>query len=189
MPPEPYPPPPSTYQLGNLVLEALAQRLKASFFFFFLSEFPWFAACCSYQAPGFPHRSIFLPVQRLSGSRPVVVLLFSHLQLSSGSPVSLVLFQLSITAPARICDQLCISYFVLIPSATFSVQVSPEGSGSVNLQVWEDRELESHNHSPSSPPKLLWELWPVGQGWGTVLWVHQISLLSVFRHALQCLVS
>ena len=58
------------------------------------------AACCSSQAQGFPHRPALWPLQSLSGSLPVMAHLLSQLQVSPGSPVSLVLSQPVTTAPA-----------------------------------------------------------------------------------------
>ena len=140
--------------------EVLAQQLRA-----FFSEFSSFASGHSYQALGFPHRPTPWPVQRLSRSWPVQALLFSHLQLSLGSPVSLVLAQ-----PVTIGHQLCISYWVFIPAVNLITQVSP-GKGVQNPCFGRGGSCKVTITAQALLQSCRWQLRCPGQGPGPYHWL------------------
>ena len=127
---------------GHCTLEFLKQRLRV----FFWANSLWLGQ----DSP------TFWPVLRLFGPAFVAVQLFSHLQVSPDSPISLILSQPTITVPAGEYH-LCVFPTVSLSfPVTWSIQVTP-GVGLTSL-LWEGRELWSYNRWSGSPPKFLQQL-------------------------------
>ena len=79
--------------------------------------FEWY--CCSKALPSFPHTLTLWQVQSLSQSWPVVVHLFSQLQVPQGYPQSLALCQPATATPARVHCQMCVSLCAVFPPGNF----------------------------------------------------------------------
>ena len=107
----------------------------------------------------------------------------SHFQVSPGSPISLVPFQLVTTVLAREHHLCGSSHHSFIPPATSGIQVSP-GLVLASL-LWEERELLLIWLSSKAPAAAM----VLAQVSGTFPLTYVISLVSVFKSPLQSLAS
>ena len=94
----------------------------------FFRKIPLVQACHSKQALGLSYSPTFPPDQILSGSRSLMAQLFSLLQVSPSSPVSLVMTQLPSTVSAGAHHPCAFATSSLFAPATSSIQVHPDAS-------------------------------------------------------------
>ena len=92
-------------------------------FFFFFNQIPPVKACHSKPPPSLSHSPTFQPVQRLSRSGCVTTQLFSLLQVSPGSQISLVMTQPGSTVSVGTHGPCTFVTSSLFPPATSSFQV------------------------------------------------------------------